>query len=162
MSRSTEDLRVSGLGLAILVILVIALITIAIIGFTTTYSVGVSETAILVNPYTGEISGPINGPVTNFFSKAPWTNVITISTSVQTISLVGNSTGIFVLSKDNLEVEFDVNFRYQISANHAIDLYKKFPGKTWQGDAIEPHIRAAFRTVVAQYPADQLQIVKDQ
>lgn len=164
MSRrqTEEDLRVSGRGLGILILIVLAIIVIAVIGFTTTYSVGVSQSAILVDPYSGSISGPVNGPITQFFAKAPWVNVVTFSTSVQTIQLQGNSTGVFVLSQDNLEIEFDVNFRYQLSASHLIDLYKKFPGQNWQSAAIEPHIRAAFRDVVAQYPADKIQIVRDQ
>ncbi len=151
----------SGRGLLLLAFIVIGIIAIVIAGFTTTYSVGVSEAGILVNTIDGSFSGPITGPTTQFFQKAPWVNLITISTSVQTITLQGNATGVFVLSKDNLEIEFDVNVRYQVSASHVIDLYKKFPGQTWQNDAIIPHIRAAFRDIVAGYPADQIQIVRD-
>src|SRR5207249_4573558 len=127
---------------------------------TTTYSVGVSEAGILVNTIDGSITGPINGPTTQFFQKAPWVNLVIVSTSVKTITLEGNGSGVFVLSKDNLEIEFDVNVRYQVSPSFVIDLYKKFPGQSWQNDAIIPHIRAAFRDIVAGYPADQIQIVR--
>src|SRR5437660_10869049 len=125
------------------------------------YSVGVSQVAILVNQQSGDFSGPIIGPT--FGWKSPFfVNVVIISTSTQTISLVNTtkdqsqSNGIFVLSQDNLEIEFDVNFRYQINANHAIDLYKKFPGQNWENSAIIPHIRTAFRDIVSKYPAEQV------
>src|SRR2546426_1422947 len=163
MSRRTEEeLRLPSRALGILVLLVITLIAVSIIAVTTTYSIGISQVGILVNTYSGEVSGPITGPTTQFFAKAPWVNLITLSTSVQTVVLEGNGTGVFVLSKDNLEIEFDVNFRYQVNANHAIDLYRKYPSVNWQDSAIIPHIRAAFRDIVAGYPADQIQIVRDQ
>jgi len=163
MSRRTEEeLRLPSRALGILVILVITLIAVSIIAVTTTYSIGISQVGILVNTYSGEVSGPVAGPTTQFFAKAPWVNLITLSTSVQTVVLEGNSTGVFVLSKDNLEIEFDINFRYQVNANHAIDLYRKYPSVNWQDSAIIPHIRAAFRDIVAGYPADQIQIVRDQ
>src|SRR5437660_1143512 len=76
------------------------------------YSVGVSQVAILVNQQSGDFSGPIIGPT--FGWKSPFfVNVVIISTSTQTISLVNTtkdqsqSNGIFVLSQDNLEIECD-------------------------------------------------------
>ncbi len=75
MSRRTEEeLRLSARGIGILIFLVITLIAVAIIGVTTTYSIGISEVGILVNTYSGEVSGPIAGPTTQFFAKAPWTS----------------------------------------------------------------------------------------
>ena len=154
--------RGRSISIFILAILVVGVIVLGIIGASTTYSIGVSTTGILVDPFSGAITGPVNGPITSFFGKAPWVNVITIPTSVWTVTLEGKPNGVFVLSQDNLEIEFDINFRYQVSPSHAIELYKKFPGQNWQDAAIIPHIRAAFRDVVARYPADQIQLVRDQ
>jgi len=161
MSRRESDREINK-PVLILILLILSIIAIGIVALSTTYSVGISEVGILVNTYSGDVSGPVPGPRTSFFSKAPWVNLITLSTSVQTVTLEGTSTGVFVLSKDNLEIEFDINFRYQINANHAIDLYRKYPSLNWQESAIIPHIRAAFRDIVAGYPADQIQIVRDQ
>lgn len=143
-------------------ILLASLIVIGVLSVSTTYSVPVSNDAVLVNTISGDISECNCPATTQFFAKAPWVNVVNIPTSVNTLTLEGNKTGIFVLSQDNLEIEFDVNIRYQILANHAVDLYKKFPSQNWEQAAIEPHIRAAFRDVVAKYPADQIQLVRDQ
>jgi regulator of protease activity HflC (stomatin/prohibitin superfamily) len=162
---NTDERTIGGLqrrlGL-ILFLLIVGAVVFSVVGVTSTYSVGVSQSAVLVNGVSGEISGPVPGPTTHFFGKYPWVNTIIIPTSVQTLTLQGNSTGVFVLSQDNLEIEFDINFRYQVLSNHAIQLYEKFPGQNWEAAAIEPHIRTAFRDVVAKYAADQIQIVRDQ
>src|SRR5947208_5648581 len=46
---------------ALVVLLIIALTSLGVIG-SDLYSVGVSQVGILVNPYTGDFSGPVAGP----------------------------------------------------------------------------------------------------
>src|SRR5256885_17263158 len=72
---------------ALVVLLIIALTSLGVIG-SDLYSVGVSQVGILVNPYTGDFSGPVAGP-TLAWKSVPWINVVIVSTSVQTIQMVG-------------------------------------------------------------------------
>lgn len=161
MSRrdAEEELRASPRAILILIGLIITIIAVAIIGATTTYSIPVSSVGVLFDTYSGHVTGPIN-PGTQFFSKAPWVNLITISTSTQTVTFLGNTTGIFVLSQDNLEIEFDVNFRYSVDGSQALALYEKYPSLNWEQAALDPHIRAAFRDIVATFNADQIQLFR--
>jgi len=91
---------------ALVVLLIIALTSLGVIG-SDLYSVGVSQVGILVNPYTGDFSGPVAGP-TLAWKSVPWINVVIVSTSVQTIQMVGPGNNINVLTRDNLNVSLDV------------------------------------------------------
>ncbi len=142
------------------ILLVIAMSTLGVIA-SDIYTVGVSQVGILVNPYTGEFSGPVAGP-TLAWKSAPWINVVIISTSVQTIQMVGSGQNINVLTRDNLNVSLDVTVRYQIMATNVIALYKRYPGLSWEDNALIPLIRSTVRDVVANYTADELQAVRAQ
>ena len=139
---------------ALVLLVIISLTTLGVIG-SDLYTVGVSEVGILVNPYTGEFSGPVAGP-TLAWKSVPWINVVIVSTAVQTIQMVGEGLNINVLTRDNLNVSLDVTVRYQIMASSVIALYKRYPGLSWEDDAIVPLIRASVRDVVANYTADEL------
>ena len=68
---------------AFVILLIIALTSLGLIA-ANIYTVGVSQVGILVNPYTGEFSGPVAGP-TLAWKSVPWVNVVIVSTAVQTI-----------------------------------------------------------------------------
>ena len=141
-------------------LIIIALVTLGVTA-ASVYSLGVSQVGILVNPYTGEFSGPIAGP-TLAWKSAPWINVVTISTAVQTIQMVGSGNNINVLTHDNLNVSLDVTVRYQVMATNVIALYKRYPGLSWEDNTLVPLIRSSVRDVVANYTADELQAVRAQ
>src|SRR5438876_10215426 len=90
------------------VLAIVVIIASTIVGFVTAsyYSVGVSEQAIVVNPYDGTITLGAAGP-TAWASKNPLAHVVTISTAIHTIALDGENT-ISGLTIDNLNVNFDV------------------------------------------------------
>lgn len=145
---------------ALMVLIIIALTSLGVIA-ADVYNVGVSQVGILVNPYTGEFSGPVPGP-TLAWKSVPWINVVIVSTAVQTIQMVGGGNNINVLTRDNLNVSLDVTVRYQVMATNVITLYKRYPALSWEGDALIPLIRSSVRDVVANYTADELQAVRAQ
>src|SRR5437870_13851507 len=114
---------------AFVILLIIALTSLGLIA-ANIYSVGVSQVGILVNPYTGDFSGPVAGP-TLAWKSVPWINVVIVSTSVQTIQMVGPGNNINVLIRDNLNVSLNVTVRYQVMASNVIALYKRYPGLSW-------------------------------
>ena len=146
--------------IALMSLIIIALVTLGVTA-ADIYSLGVSQVGILVNPYSGEFSGPVTGP-TLAWKSAPWINVITISTAVQTIQMVGSGNNINVLTRDNLNVSLDVTVRYQVMATNVIALYKRYPGLSWEDNTLVPLIRSSVRDVVANYTADELQAVRAQ
>ena len=141
-------------------LIVIALATLGVIA-ADIYNVGVSQVGILVNPYTGEFSGPVAGP-TLAWKNAPWINVVIVSTAVQTIQMVGGGNNINVLTRDNLNVSLDVTVRYEVMGTNVITLYKHYPALSWESDTLIPLIRSSVRDVVANYTADELQAVRAQ
>jgi len=145
---------------ALVILLVIALTSLGVIA-SDIYTVGVSQVGILVNPYTGEFSGPVSGP-TLAWKSVPWINVVIVSTAVQTIQMVGAGNNINVLTRDNLNVSLDVTVRYQVMATSVIALYKRYPALSWEDNTLVPLIRSSLRDVVANYTADELQAVRAQ
>src|SRR6266496_5237137 len=145
---------------AFVILLIIALTSLGFIA-SNIYTVGVSQVGILVNPYTGEFSGPVAGP-TLAWKSVPWVNVVIVSTAVQTIQMVGPGNNINVLTRDNLNVSLDVTIRYQVMAANVITLYKHYPALSWEDNALVPLIRSSVRDVVANYTADELQAVRAQ
>jgi len=125
------------------------------------YGSGVSELAIRYDSISGQVKDVSSGPFT-YKSKDFFDNIVRIPLNVQTIELAGvdfatQTFGVFVLSKDNLEIEFEIRFRYGVVAENAVSLWKKYPGLTYQNDAIIPAIRSVVRDVIADYNAVELQ-----
>ena len=145
---------------AFVILLIIALTSLGLIA-ANIYTVGVSQVGILVNPYTGDFSGPVAGP-TLAWKSVPWVNVVIVSTAVQTIQMVGSGNNINVLTRDNLNVSLDVTIRYQVLSTNVITLYKHYPALSWEDNALVPLIRSSVRDVVANYTADELQAVRAQ
>lgn len=145
---------------ALVLLLLIGLTSLGVIA-SDLYTVGVSQVGILVNPYTGDFSGPVTGP-TLAWKSVPWINVVIVSTAVQTIQMVGPGNNINVLTRDNLNVSLDVTVRYQVMATNIIALYKRYPGLSWEDNTLVPLIRSSVRDVVANYTADELQAVRAQ
>src|SRR5437660_11694680 len=119
-------------GKAIVALITIVVIASIIIGIVASayYSVGVSEQAIVVNPYDGTISLGAVGP-TAWAQKNPLAHVITVSTAIHTISLDSENT-IIGLTKDNLNVTFDVVVTYNVRGSKVVDLYRQYPALDFQ------------------------------
>jgi len=130
---------------AFVILLIIALTSLGLIA-ANIYTVGVSQVGILVNPYTGDFSGPVAGP-TLAWKSVPWVNVVIVSTAVQTIQMVGSGNNINVLTRDNLNVSLDVTIRYQVLSTNVITLYKHYPALSWEDNALVPLIRSSVREV---------------
>lgn len=164
-SRNEEDQyrpfftgkRIGGIvGLVVIVLVIVGLVA------SSYYSVGVSQQAIIVNPYDQTVTLGATGP-TAFASKNPFASIVLFSTAIHTVTLDHENT-ITGLTKDNLNVTFDVVVNYNVRGDKVIDLYKKYPSNnpvgTIEDSRIIPIIRASVRDVVAIYSAENLQTVR--
>src|SRR5438046_9942060 len=97
---------------AFVILLIIALTSLGLIA-ANIYTVGVSQVGILVNPYTGEFSGPVAGP-TLAWKSVPWVNVVIVSTSFQAIQIVGRGNNINVMTRAQLKVSVALDIPYQV------------------------------------------------
>ncbi|MDT7890263.1 MAG: prohibitin family protein [Desulfurococcales archaeon] len=137
---------------ALAVILAIVFSILAIAAFSIVAFVDVGRIAVLVDPISGSISKGPSGP--SWFVKAPWVEVVMIPIAVQGILMAPGSKEmpIEVLSRDGLMIEVDLNVRYVIKPEKAVDLYRKYPDLAWERQ-ISQIIREAVRNVIANYTA---------
>lgn len=153
-------------ALGFLALIIIGAIALGVVGIITTYSVPVNSAGILIDKWHGGFTGPIGGPVTVYFQKAPWQDLVVVSTAVNTVQLESTAGGSYgsvnVLTHDNLNVSVDVTFRYQVGAQNLIPLYQHYTALSWEQDTIIPIIRATVRDVVANYTADEIQTFRPQ
>jgi len=151
----------------IFVIIGVAIVVIALVGFTMVFSVGVGEAGMVVDPLTGSISDPVLGPT--FGLKAPWTSLTSVPYARETLGMWGDGTDKFAdysaidcFSKDQLEMQVDIMIRWSIDPNKLKDLYQSYPSLNWEDKAVASLVREHIRYITKQYTAVQTIELRDQ
>lgn len=120
-------------------------------------SIGVGSVAIIVDPMTGSISGPIVGPA--WYIKAPWQYDVPIYYAMDTLGMwtdpehPGDYSSIYGISKDGLRVGIDIMVRWSLDPLKIMDLYKTYPLLNWKDTTISSIVREEARHAISQYTA---------
>ena len=135
-------------------IIIIGLILLAVFFGTMFYTVGVGEAALIVDPITKDISGPIIGPTWSI--KWPWQQAIVIYTAMDSLGMWGDGTDEYAdfptvpcFSKDQLEMNIDVMIRWQLDINKLEELYRQYPACNWKDTTIASTIREQMRMITS-------------
>jgi regulator of protease activity HflC (stomatin/prohibitin superfamily) len=151
----------------IFAIIGVAIVVIALVGFTMIFSVGVGIAGMVVDPLTGSISDPVIGPT--FGLKAPWTSLTTVPYARETLGMWGDGTDEFAdyaaincFSKDQLEMRVDIMIRWSVDPNKLKDLYQSYPSLNWEDKAVASLVREHIRYITKQYTAVQTIELRDQ
>jgi prohibitin 1 len=86
--------------------------------------------------------------------KAPWTNIVALSTQTEKIDLIGD-TEATSLTSEGLTVEIDASTLYHIDYAKAPDIYKSI-GTDYEEKVVIPEVRGALRTEIARYRAEDI------
>jgi len=144
-------------AVAVLFLLIVFAIIVPLTVFRT---VAVGYGAILVDPITKTISGPITGPA--WFFKAPWVTDIHIYYALDSVGMwkedavQGDYPPITPISKDGLRIELDVLVRWSLDSTKLNALYETFPNLDWKDRVVASVIREAGRDIVGQYTVVQI------
>ncbi len=142
------------------VVLIVLIILAVIIPLTIFRTVAVGYGAVLVDPLSGTLSGPIIGPA--WFFKAPWVSDIHIYYAIDSVGMwtegevQGDYPAITPISKDGLRIEVDLLVRWTLNYTKLKDLYQTFPRLDWKERAISSVIREITRDVIGEYTAVQI------
>lgn len=135
-------------------IIIIGLILLAVFFGTMFYTVGVGEAALIVDPITKDVSGPILGPTWSI--KMPWQSAIVIYTAMDSLGMWGDGTDEYAdfptvpcFSKDQLEMNIDVMTRWQLDINKIEELYRQYPACNWKDTTIASTIREQMRMITS-------------
>ena len=136
-------------------VLFLVIVFAIIVPLTVFRTVAVGYGAILVDPITKTISGPITGPA--WFFKAPWVTDIHIYYALDSVGMwkedavQGDYPPITPISKDGLRIELDVLVRWSLDSTKLNALYETFPNLDWKDRVVASVIREAGRDIVGQY-----------
>jgi regulator of protease activity HflC (stomatin/prohibitin superfamily) len=144
------------IGLALIIILVLATIFAAVFFLTMWVNVPVGNAVVLVDPLGGTISDPILGPT--WVTKAPWVQPVQITVAVDTLGMWGDGTDrtadfptVKSFSKDQLEMEIDILIRWRLDVGNVKQLYENLPQKNWKNDVIASIAREQVRIVTKEF-----------
>ncbi len=144
------------IGLALIIILVIAAIFVAVFFLTMWVNVPVGNAVVLVDPIGGKISDPILGPA--WVTKAPWVRPVQITVAVDTLGMWGDGTDptadfptVKSFSRDQLEMEIDIMIRWRLDSSKVKQLYENLPQKNWKNDVIASIAREQVRIVTKEF-----------
>jgi regulator of protease activity HflC (stomatin/prohibitin superfamily) len=144
------------IGLALVVILVLAAIFAAIFFLTMWVNVPVGNAVLMVDPLSGKISDPILGPT--WTTKAPWVQPVQITVAVDTLGMWGDGTDrtadfatVKSFSRDQLEMEIDIMIRWRLDPGDVKQLYENLPQKNWKNDVIASIAREQVRIVTKEF-----------
>jgi regulator of protease activity HflC (stomatin/prohibitin superfamily) len=144
------------IGLALIIILVLAAVFAAVFFLTMWVNVPVGNAVVLVDPIGGKISGPILGPT--WVVKAPWVQPVQISVAVDTLGMWGDGfdpTADFPtvksFSRDQLEMGIDIMMRWRLDVGKVKQLYENLPQKNWKNDVIASIAREQVRIVTKDF-----------
>lgn len=143
---------------------VVAAIGLVLWGLGSFYSQDAGE-AIVVKSISGEVNDqPSIGD--GYHGKSPWESVNSWDIRDNTLSFAGSKdevavdynggavTGprITVQDKNDVDAFIDLTFRYSITGDDVVNLYKRFgPQEDLSLNVIEPEIRSAVRTAASKY-----------
>ena len=144
------------IGLALIVILVLAAVFTAVFFLTMWVNVPVGNAVVLVDPLGGKISDPILGPT--WVTKAPWVRPVQITVAVDTLGMWGDGTDrsadfptVKSFSRDQLEMEIDIMIRWRLDSGKVKQLYENLPQKNWKNDVIASIAREQIRIVTKDF-----------
>lgn len=122
------------------------------------YNVSVGEGMMIVDPVSGSISNPILGPT--YGIKMPWQQSIYVYLATDSLGMWGNGSdqyadfpSIACFSRDQLEMEIDVQVRWQLDPMKIKDLYRNYPMLNWKTKAIASIIREQIRITTKGWSA---------
>lgn len=143
-----------GIAVAIIVVLLVAFLGVFFLSMWVNVPVG--NAVVLVDPMSGEITGPSLGPT--WATKAPWVSAVQIKVAVDTLGMWGDgydSTADFStvksFSKDQLEMEIDIMMRWRLDPSKVKDLYENLPQQNWKDDIIASIAREQVRIVTKDF-----------
>jgi regulator of protease activity HflC (stomatin/prohibitin superfamily) len=144
------------IGLALIIILVVAAVFAAVFFLTMWVNVPVGNAVVLVDPLGGIISGPILGPT--WVTKAPWVQPVQISVAIDTLGMWGDGSDrtadfptVKSFSRDQLEMEIDIMIRWRLDVGKVKQLYENLPQKNWKNDVIASIAREQVRIVTKEF-----------
>lgn len=143
-------------AIAVILILAIAISSVAIFALTMWVNVPVGNVVVMVDPMTGTISEPIKGPT--WATKAPWVTPVQIKVAVDTLGMWGDgydATADFPtvksFSKDQLEMGIDIMMRWRLDISKVKQLYENLPQKNWKNNIIASIAREQVRIVTKDF-----------
>jgi regulator of protease activity HflC (stomatin/prohibitin superfamily) len=144
------------IGIALIIILVVAAFSTAIFFLTMWVNVPVGNAVLMVDPVAGTISNPTLGPT--WATKAPWVNPVQIKVAVDTLKIWGDGTDptadfptVKSFSRDQLEMEIDIMIRWRLDPAKVKQLYENLPQKNWKNDVIASIAREQVRIVTKEF-----------
>jgi regulator of protease activity HflC (stomatin/prohibitin superfamily) len=144
------------IGIALIIILVVAAFSTVIFFLTMWVNVPVGNAALMVDPIAGIISDPILGPT--WATKAPWVNAVQITVAVDTLGMWGDGTDrtadfptVKSFSKDQLEMGIDIMMRWRLDVSKVKQLYENLPQKNWKNNVIASIAREQVRIVTKDF-----------
>jgi len=144
------------IGIALIIILVVAAFSTAIFFLTMWVNVPVGNAVLMVDPIAGTISDPTLGPT--WATKAPWVNAVQITVAVDTLGMWGDGTDrtadfttVKSFSKDQLEMEIDIMMRWRLDPTKVKQLYENLPQKNWKNNVIASIAREQVRIVTKDF-----------
>jgi regulator of protease activity HflC (stomatin/prohibitin superfamily) len=144
------------IGLALVIILVLAAIFAAVFFLTMWVNVQVGNAVVLVDPLSGKISDPHLGPT--WVTKAPWVQPVQITVAVDTLGMWGDGTDrtadfptVKSFSRDQLEMEIDIMIRWRLDPGKVKQLYENLPQKNWKNNVIASIAREQVRIVTKEF-----------
>ncbi|HDI74170.1 MAG TPA: prohibitin family protein [Candidatus Korarchaeota archaeon] len=156
------------------VILAAALVILLfIVSFLSVYTVELGYAAVTVDPFTGDISGPVIGPKIAF--KMPWqsvkkvyiaTDAVHMWTDVSAVqhgygSAIGDYPAIESLTKDGLQAWVDLTVRWHIIPSAVPKIVESYPALDYEEKLIIPEIRKITRDVLSKYEAAEVPVARD-
>jgi regulator of protease activity HflC (stomatin/prohibitin superfamily) len=144
------------IGIALIIILVVAAFSTLIFFLTMWVNVPVGNAVLMVDPVAGTISDPTLGPT--WAIKAPWVNPVQIKVAVDTLKIWGDGTDptadfptVKSFSRDQLEMEIDIMMRWRLDSAKVKQLYENLPQKNWKNDVIASIAREQVRLVTKEF-----------
>jgi regulator of protease activity HflC (stomatin/prohibitin superfamily) len=144
------------IGIALIIILVVAAFSTAIFFLTMWVNVPVGNAVLMVDPLAGTISDPILGPT--WAMKAPWVSPVQIKVAVDTLGMWGDGTDptadfetVKSFSKDQLEMAIDIMMRWRLDTAKVKQLYENLPQMNWKDDVVASIAREQVRIVTKDF-----------
>jgi regulator of protease activity HflC (stomatin/prohibitin superfamily) len=144
------------IGIALIIILVVAAFSTAIFFLTMWVNVPVGNAVLMVDPVAGTISEPTLGPT--WATKAPWVRAVQITVAVDTLKIWGDGADptadfptIASFSRDQLEMKIDIMMRWRLNPAKVKQLYENLPQKNWKNDVISSIAREQVRLVTKEF-----------
>lgn len=144
------------IGIALIIILVLAVVSTAVFFSTMWVNVPVGNAVVMVDPIGGTISDPTLGPT--WATKAPWVRAVQITLAVDTLGMWGDGTDrtadfstVKSFSRDQLEMEIDIMIRWKLDPAKVKKLYENLPQKNWKNDVIASIAREQVRIVTKDF-----------